>query len=256
MRSGYLALAAILFLASTITGEAAAPPQAVAVQVPFVGCKSDGQVGPLGAPAGRIATLDISPALARRLAFYKARGGWGVLAPRGWYCFGTYGSAGANLYVTPVPIETAKVLAYQWKGFSGQVIRVSYEYGGTSGRFGVADVIARVFPAYMVFVHDVIAENDSVGGASLSFHFGPYPHDKLKYVNNHTVEYETPANANGLGTFYQVQPNSEPIFGVAALVGHSPDLVFVAMRVPENDRDLRRPILEQVEHRTGEMPPR
>lgn len=256
MRSGYLALAAILFLASTITGEAAAPSQAVAMQVPFVGCKSDGRVGPIGAPAGRTETLHLSPALARRLAYYEARGGWGVLAPRGWYCFGTYGSAGANLYVTSVPIETAKVLAYQWKGFSGQVIQVSYEYGDTSGRFGVAETVARVFPAFTAFVHNVIAQNDSIGGAPLSFHSGPYPHDKLKYLNNHTVEYETPANTKGLGTFYEVQPNSEPIFGVAALVGRTPDLVFVAMRLPENDRDLRGPILEQVEHRTGGMPPR
>lgn len=252
MRSGCLTLAAILLLVSATSGDAAMP---MTVSVPFVGCKSDGQVGPVGAPVGRSVMAQVSPALARRLAFYKAKDGWGVLGPRGWKCFGTYGSAGSNLYVTPDRIDSANLLTDQ-KEFSGQVIQVSYEYGDTSGRFGVADIIARVFPAYMAFVHHVVAENNSVGGAPLSFHSGPYAHDKLQYLNDHAVEYETSAREKGLGTFYGIQPNAESITGVVALVGDTPDLVIAAMRLPDSDRDLKRPILEQVEHSMGRMPPK
>ena len=78
--------------------------QAAAVQVPFVGCKSGGQVGPQDAPTGRSETVDLAPALARNLAFYRDSFDWGILAPRGWHCFGTYGSAAANLYVTLDPL--------------------------------------------------------------------------------------------------------------------------------------------------------
>jgi hypothetical protein len=70
-------------------------------QVPFVGCESDGQVGPLTAPHRAAKKLMISPELASRFAYYEAEDGFGVLAPRGWHCFSTYGSNGSNLYVTP-----------------------------------------------------------------------------------------------------------------------------------------------------------
>lgn len=254
MRSGCLAVATLLTLACATPGDGAAASHPV-VRVPFVGCRSDGQVGPLRAPAGHRVAADVSPALAERLAFYKAEDGWGVLAPRGWHCFATYGSAGVNLYVTPESIDSASLFTDRWRGFSGQVIQITYEYGGTSGRFGVADIIARVFPAYMSFARDVAAENASVGAPALSLHVGPYPQDKLRYLNNHAVEFETPAHEKGLGTFSDLQSNADPIMGFAALVGDETDLVFVDMRLPASDHDLIRPILEQVERRASRMPP-
>ena len=45
---------------------------------------------------------------ASKLAYYQAEKGIGVLAPRDWHCFGTYGSGGDTLYVTPQPINSAK----------------------------------------------------------------------------------------------------------------------------------------------------
>jgi hypothetical protein len=75
--------------------------------VPFVGCKSDGQVGPVKAPSGRSKMMAIPAEAAQRLAYYKAEEGVGVLAPRGGHCFETYGSNGATLYVSPDPINAA-----------------------------------------------------------------------------------------------------------------------------------------------------
>jgi hypothetical protein len=120
-------------------------------QIPFVGCASDGQAGPQAAPTGSSKTLAISAAGAERLAWYKALYGPGVLAPRGWHCFSIYGSDGSNLFVSPDAIDSKTLLSVDWKGFAGQVIEISVSSGGTSGRFEVAKVIARVFPAYKAF---------------------------------------------------------------------------------------------------------
>src|ERR1700721_604448 len=85
----------------------AKPSETSSNPVPFRGGKSDGQAGPLKAPNGKSKNVSIAPDLARQLAYYKAEQGFGVLAPRGWNCFGTYGSGGSNLYISPHPIHPA-----------------------------------------------------------------------------------------------------------------------------------------------------
>src|SRR5215831_3930706 len=87
---------------------AAASSKKQVASVPFVGCQSNGRVGPLEAPTGKGATISISPEAGQRVAYYKAERSTGVLGPRGWYCFGTYGSSGATLFVSPQPIDAAK----------------------------------------------------------------------------------------------------------------------------------------------------
>jgi hypothetical protein len=213
------------------------------VMVPFVGCKSDGQLGPLEAPAGRTESLSISTGAAY-LAYYKAKNGFGVLAPRHWHCFSTYGSSGSSLYVSPEPIDPARLFSQSWKGFSGPLIQVSVSDGGTSGRFQVAKTIARVFPDYRQSVRDVIAE--SIEPAS-SFPVGPYPHDKLTYRSRRIVEFETSAEADGLGTDSRLQSNTDPIMGVAILFGGDPSLVQLSARLPAQDREMTRVIIERVE---------
>jgi hypothetical protein len=94
----------------------------------------------------------------------------------------------------------------------GPAIQFATDVGGTSGRFKVARIVARVFPAHRAFVRDVIAEG--IDPAS-DFPLGSYPNDKLTYKNNETVEYETPAHTDGLGTQSWLQENDDPIRGVA-----------------------------------------
>lgn len=215
-----------------------------AVRIPFVGCKSDGQVGPLKAPHGQSQMAHIPEVIARRLAYYQAANGFGVLAPRGWYCFGTYGSSGNNLYVSPTPIKTADLFSTTWRGFTGTVIQVSEEYGDTSGRFGVAQTIARVFPAYRVFVKKVIAEG--IEPAS-SFPSGPYPKDKLNYRGSGIVEFTTPADTEGLGTHSWLLKNGDPIRGVVILCGQSPDALQLSMRLDAETKSLATLIIGQIE---------
>jgi hypothetical protein len=218
--------------------------QAPAARVPFVGCRSDGQIGPVKAPPGKSKVLPIDAKTATRLAYYKADEGYGVLAPRGWYCFGTYGSNGENLYVSKNPIRSADLLSTQWKGFRGPAIQASYQNGDTSGRFEVARMMARVFPAHRAFVRRVIEEG--IEPAS-SFPFGPYPKDKLTYRSPEMVDYLTPPATDGLGTQSRLLKNADTIRGVAILVGDVPDLAYLAVRLPAEMDELAPSIIQQVE---------
>ena len=215
------------------------------LRVPLVGCASDGQVGPLEAPKGGDKVVQIEAKAAQQLAYYQAERSPGVLAPRGWHCFGTYGSNGATVYVSPLPYTSADFFSHKWKGFAGPAIEASWMCGGTSGRFKVAEVAARVFPAHKAFVKQVIDEG--LRPAS-DFPFGPYPKDKLTYHGDSIVEYQTPPHTEGLGTMSRLQANDYPVEGVEIFKGEEmPDLIGLYMRLPPALHDLTSPIIKQLE---------
>ena len=216
--------------------------------VPFKGCASDGQVGPQEAPDGKSTSVQTSPRVAHQLAYYRSAQGLGVLAPRGWYCFGTYGSGGDTLFVTPQPIDTTNIFSAGQTAFSGPAIEISRRFGDTSGRFTVAEVIARVFPAYKSFVTAVME------GFDLPVPFGPYPNDMLTYKGKTVVEYKTPAKTEGLGTRTRLTKNDSPIFGAAILVGPTPDLLFLSVRLPDDLTGLTSIIVRQAESDAARLP--
>jgi hypothetical protein len=217
----------------------------VAAAVPFVGCAQDGQTGPTPAPSGPPRAVQMSAPAAARLAFYSASPPNGVLAPRGWSCFGTYGSSGATLYLAPSPIQSNDAMAAAWAAGAGPAIQASWSAGDTSGRFEVAQVIARVFPAHQSFVQSVIGEG--IEPAS-SFPQGPVATDKVTTKSDAVVEYETPANVQGLGTSAsRLTPSADPIDGAAVLTGATPDLAFLAARLTADTRDLTPLIVQQFE---------
>ena len=220
--------------------------------VPYVGCLTDGQSGPTAAPNGENRALPIDAKAAQRLAYYESEKGFGVLAPRGWYCLGTYGSDGDSLFVSPQPINSADLFSTTWDGFAGPTIELSRENGATSGRFGVAKTIARVFPAHKDFVRKVIDEG--IEPAS-SFQFGPYPNDKLVYRSNEIVEYNTPAYTEGLGTRSRLHSNANPILGVAILIGEDNDLLKLSVRLSSDQTDLSSHIIQQVERDSEDRVP-
>ena len=239
-----LAVSCVLCGGPGISSQAKPSTSTAASQVPFVGCASDGQAGPQAAPTGRSKSVAISSATAQRLAYYKAQYGPGVLAPRGWHCFSTYGSDGSNLFVSPDAIDSNTLLSVDWKGFTGPAIEISVSSGGTSGRFEVAKVIVRVFPAYKAFAQNVIAEG--LEPAS-DFPSGPYPNDKLTYRGKNIVEFETPASTKGLGTDSRLLPDASSIVGVAMITGTDTDLIQLSARLSAKDRDLIPLIVKQVE---------
>jgi hypothetical protein len=242
------ALGALLAWAESrpLTPLATTSLEQIGAPVPFVGCKSDGQLGPEDAPTEKSIRLPIATEIAQRLAYYKSERSLPVLAPREWHCFGTYGSAGATLYVSPQAIDRSQVFSTSWAGLTGPAIEVDYVYGGTSGRFGVAQVIARVFPTRKAFAEKVIKEQREIA-PEFSLPFVPYPNDKLIYRSSSAVEYETPADTEGLGTLSSLKKGRDPIRGVAILVGDTPDLVQLSMRLPTSFADLTDAIIQQLE---------
>jgi hypothetical protein len=234
----------LLALPALPAATAAQEPAHLHSSIPFVGCKADGQIGPQPAPHKPPLHLPLAPTAVNRLAYYEGPEGNGVLGPRDWYCFETYGSNGSSLFVSPTPLNPKQFFGSNWKGFTGPVIQISSMIGDTSGRFAVAEVIARVFPAHRDFVDDIIAEELR---PATDFPFGPYPDDHLTYKSKELVEYVTPPNHKGLGTSSWLLPNQQPVLGVAMLTGEELSLTQLSLRLPASMNDLASIIIRETE---------
>lgn len=219
--------------------------------VPYIGCPGDGQTGPYAAAKGSPKPVKVPPAIADHLAWYEYHGEvgqFGTLGPRGWNCFVTIGSDGWALYIAPEPLDSAKLLERRnWKGFSGPAIQLSGLDGDTSGRFEVAKVVARVFPAHRNYARSIIAEGF---GPASEYPFGPFPSDHLTYKGKDLVEFTTPAHRKGLGTMSWLLPSDEPITGFALLfIGPNVDteLLQLDLRLPPSLSFLTTTLMQQTE---------
>ncbi len=215
-------------------------PASLPTNVPFVGCPADGQTGPRPAPIGGLKQINIDPAIAPRLAWY-ASPDVAVLAPRGWYCFEAYGSSGNFLVIAPTPLrfDTANPSKL------ALAVVVGVDSGGTSGRFAVAQVIARVFPDRAAFVRSVIAEGIEPPS---DFPSGPYPSDQMTTLGADALAYHTPAETGGLGTLAGgFNPSDQVIDGVVFLSGADTDLAFLAVRLPADLQELGPAIIQAYE---------
>ncbi|HLN01320.1 MAG TPA: hypothetical protein VK335_18675 [Bryobacteraceae bacterium] len=181
---------------------------------------------------------------AEQLAYYKFWPDYGALAPRGWHCFGVYGSSGDSLFITPEPIDASRAFSIHGGELAGPVVVIEHTYGGTSGRDQVARVIARVFPKYKAFVASV---REMFELPADRFPSGPHPADKLLYRSPRVVEFRTPAHADGLGTDAWLKKGETPIDGVAILVGDTPDLLLLSVRLPRGLASLTPAIVRQME---------
>ncbi len=221
------------------------------ISVPYIGCPGDGQTGPYTAAKGSPKLVDLPPAIAEQLAWYEYNGDAGhigSLGPRGWNCFVTIGSNGETLYIAPEVLDSAKLLEHRnWKGFTGPAIQLSGSDGGTSGRFEVAKVVARVFPAHRGYARKIIAEGF---GPASDYHFGPFPSDHLTYRGKNLVEFITPAHRTGLGTMSWLLPSDQPITGFALLtIGPNIDteLLHLSFRLPHSLSFLSVILIQQAE---------
>src|SRR5579875_1988609 len=219
--------------------------------VPYVGCPGDGQTGPYPAARGKPKRVNLPPELADQLAWYEYNGDagqFGTLGPRGWNCFATIGSNGWTLYIAPEPLDSAKLLEHKnWKGFTGPAIQLSGSDGGTSGRFEVAQVVARVFPAHRDYARTIIKEGF---GPASDYPFGPFPSDHLTYKGKELVEFITPARQRGLGTMSWLLPSDQPITGFALLsIGPNVDteLLHLSLRLPPSLFLLGAILIQQAE---------
>jgi len=229
-------------LAQSQTGLAKQDRELPGLRVPFVSCRSDGQAGPVEAPKEVEKVIRIDPSAGQKLAYYESSVAPGVLAPRGWSCFGAYGSGGSVFFVRPEPFDENN--PFPLSDITGPVVMIESTWGEGSGTIPVAQVIARVFPKRRAFVQGAIAGFDFLAS---EITYGPYPTDKLIYRSDDIVEYVTPANSTGLGTTNRVKPNNESIEGVAILQGATPDLLLLTVRLPPDMPELESQIIQQVE---------
>jgi hypothetical protein len=211
-------------------------------RVPFVGCPSDGQSGPVAAPKGEAKAINADAATASQLAYYQAQDSFGALAPRGWRCFYLYGSNGASLLIAPSGNLDAPDVRLR-----GPAIIATVSNGGTSGRFAVAKYAARLFPKLAQdFIAGVVAEGIE---PKESFPAGPYSADKLTYKSARRVEFITPANKDGLGASDRLLKNSTSIVGMATLkeTPDGPDFFLLTVRLPPAQANLATTIVAQAE---------
>lgn len=157
---------------------------------------------------------------------------------------GADGSAG---YYGPVPepIDPRDMFSSHRPKIAGAAVQVSRSYGDTPGRYTVAEIIARIFPGYKSFVATVIQNFDLPLN---EFPSGPYPTDTIRYQGETVAEYRTPPRAEGLGTYLWLGKSDRPIDGAALLVGPTPDLLLLAVRLSEKLESSTPMIVARFEH--------
>jgi len=183
----------------------------------------------------------IKPAIARRLAYYKAEQGYGVLAPKGWHCREWYGSSGGFLAVTPQEIPLPD---FPRPKLSGPAIYIATTDAETSGRFEVAITAARLFPKSTLEFVGGIKSEDIV--PPKDWEVKPFPADQLHYLSDRAVEFTTPARQDGLGTTGMLRASTLPVRGLVAL-NPEPKIeaeLDVDVRLPAQLSDLTQPILD------------
>lgn len=143
--------------------------------------------------------------------------------------------------MTPQPVATDNILSAAQDRFAGPAIEVALSNGDTSGRYVVAEIIGRVFPAYRAYASGVLEMIDR------PLPTGPYPADILSYKDKALVEYKTPAESEGLGTQSRLQRSNSPIEGLALLFGQPPALLQLSVRLPHDAEGLTPVIIAQLE---------
>jgi hypothetical protein len=193
----------LLALASVTAAPAAAG------EVPFVGCASDGQVGPIAPPER--SEIDHVPAEAEAGLAYYATHATGTLAPAGWNCFAAHGSNGERLVVAPLELDFEAIVADA--GLRGPAVEIDHEYGFTSGRYAVAAMILRHFPAHIDHAR-AVEEMEIPLDPPESFG----TRDRILPMGDDALAFVTPAGAEGIGTRNALAADGEPIAGLVLLL--------------------------------------
>lgn len=202
-----------------------APVSSATVQ--RVVCPVNGPAGPLGERIAPVQIKGLSKRVAKQLTYY-ASDDLGVLAPSGWHCAETSHGNGSLLLVTPEP-RTADALLRRNDKAHGPAVELVLRLGATSGEVYVAGLAARLFPSASGFVHKVMKQNIMPEGF---FQSKPYPRDRLTRHGKYVVNYVTPSDTMGLGTYGRLARGVMPIRGAVVLLPHLMNIVKVDVRLP------------------------
>lgn len=237
-RQRWFAAAAVAALLATAHAE-----NTPTAQVPFVGCPGIGgpDPGPWPVPKGAPRVLPSPPTgRAARIAYYRANWGPGVFAPRGWHCQAWGGADGSFIIVTP----TAPPAVIPREPVKGPGVIAIESYGGTGGRFEVAEVSARLFPKVMA---DFIARVKAEGFPYPDFSkIKAFPDDQYTYLTLKLVKFTTPAHQEGIGTGIFV-PSRDPVRGVVSLSpgdGRDTNLLKCDIRLSSSEDRFSRDLID------------
>jgi hypothetical protein len=210
-----------------------------------VGCAQDGQVD-FQLPPRLPDTIPVKVPVgtASSLSFYSAHEqlDTGVIAPKGWSCFGVYGSSGSTLYVTPIEIEGPILDRAKRIGRSPAVVS-KYVIGDTSGRFTVARMAARLFPQTRSFVESVLSKGLV---DTKDFAFEIVSSDTIDRLSDSAITFSTPSGKQGLGTELLESAGDQAISGLVLLDQYAPNgfnLEHLAVRLSAHDGPLASAII-------------
>lgn len=140
-------------------------------------------------------------------------------------------------------------------GATGPAVALAHRYGGTSGRFAVAELISRNFPRFLPFANRVRKMDPDL---AITFPKSPFKDDQLTYRSDRVLEFRTRALRQGLGTLEgDIAPNSSPVDGVAMILGPADqvDAEIVSIRLPKGTHPrLIRAIVEDAERAAPRFP--
>ena len=214
---------------------------AAEVSVPVVGCRTSVQ-GEDEGPPDKIGPLPKLPEREASALSYYVSSYFTVLAPRGWHCAGLSGSSAFMLFVAA---DAADVNAPPSDGIKGPALQITKSFSGTSGRFDVAQISARLFPQNRKFVQSVIDEGMQPAS---NFPTEPYPGDKIVRRTSDIVEFTTPAGQEGMGTHSWLAKGDLPIHGTAILdMNDEGNIITAEIRLPVDQEKLAEAILKHVE---------
>jgi hypothetical protein len=210
-------------------------------RVPAFGCPANDQSGPARLQTGDTMPAPVEPRLAEQIAYYRAENSPGIFAPKDWSCRSWSGSNGSVLVVTPKRIEPPY---FPLPTITGAGVMIESSDGGSSGRFHVAIVAARLFPLlgsdFVAHVKQEHLVSDSL------FDVEPHPADRLEYLSDRFVEYTTPANTAGLGTDGMFEVSDLPVTGltIVNLAADVNTLTEVRVRLPAGLNSVAQAIVQ------------
>ena len=199
----------IVFFALALAAlPAFAQPVTAASTIPFVGCPSDSDGGPI-TPTGEPIIANIPEDIANKLALYVNVFNLAVLAPRGWKCSGGQAVVDNSISIYPPsssPHNTSVI----------SIAHVAY-----TNR--IPNKYVLYFPTIMTMK---AALNEAAGWGQTpdQYIIKRYLSDRITYIDKTTIEFMTPANHVGLGNALLSNPDDTPVpvpLTIFGLIGYN-----------------------------------
>ena len=216
----------IVFFALALAAlPAFAQPATAASTIPFVGCPSRSDGGPI-TPSGEPIKANIPENIANKLALYVNVFNLAVLAPRGWKCSGWQSVGGNSISIYPSSSSLHET----------SVVSIA----STAYTNGIPNKYVLYFPTIMT-MKAALNEAAAWGETPDQYIIKRYFSDHITYIDKTTIEFVTPANHVGLGDTLLSNPDVKPVpvpLRIYGLIGYNMTRdsyeETLAVELPEN----------------------